>query len=902
MAETGNKKKHMKVAPMPKRVPGGWYYHPHELAICGFSGSGKTTLILKLIEYWANRGRFSAYLKHDAHVIDMDKEGKDSFRAWEAEAQIVGIQSAGEHALRRRGGFDAFTLPASIRNADILIVEGNKRSDLPKILMLDDRGEAEEELGRGSFQSLLAIAGSSEQIDRFNSRQAAKDLGAIPRVNRDDHRRIIEIIETAFIQSMPPLLGLVLVGGRSRRMGRDKASLKLGEVSMARRALDLLAPYCKELYLSCREDQELPDDVSGVKRIPDSFQNMGPTGGILSAMREHPGKAFFVLACDMPLIEKEDISALVAARDSYKFATSFLGELEGEQFPEPLCSIYEPKFYQLGLLGMTRDLFCPRRLLSMSPVRLLEPLRKEALHNANTPQDWDRSLATASPGVQEGAEPGLLEEEENAPLLEAPAPEFPPMFAHELERIMRKMREGFLEKFRDLSESLGWDKSLGRTLAQPLVADMDQPPFNRAAMDGMAIRYADLEKGIKTFRILAGVAAGVDPAGLSWQNVQEKAGAEPMQEGMGLGLEIMTGAPVPEGFDTVIQLENYSRLEDRTIFLEKLPKGRGDNIHPQAVDYRKGDVLVPAGHKIGPADIPLVVSLGGQLEALPLPRLAILGTGSELVAPQDKPGPGQIRSSNVESLAFLARCWGVEPFRLLRLEDQRSLLKEEISGLLKEVDVLVICGGVSMGRYDYVPGILAELGVKALVHGMKQRPGKPFYIGRSYREDSNKPAWVFGLPGNPVSSFLGFRRWIIPFMIGAQADPTPVHAAGAEETRIHLSRYMPVILDEGPERQAKVVQGNGSGDFSQLLGSQGFIELRAKDASEAQNSRRDSGNTRSGEDRRGLRNLAAQKLGLAPGQEEDRKITDTIDAAGPRDGQEDLTYPYYPWMPGNSGL
>ena len=887
--------KSMKEAVLPKRTEAGWYYHPFEAAVCGFSGSGKTTLLTALLAYWKERGRTCAYLKHDAHFFEMDVEGKDTARATEAGAQTVGIQSAEKHAVLGSGRFGRFSLPSAVRDADVLLIEGNKRSDIPKVLLLDDRGEALAGLAAGQFSELVAVAGPAALIGAPELRPALESSGleSVPVLDRDDISGIAACFETDFERRVPPLTGLVLVGGRSTRMGTDKAGLLLDGRSLARRMANLLGPVCDQVFLSCRADQDLPLDAARIPRIFDSFAGLGPLGGILSAMQQHPGKAFFVLACDLPRVEPFDISTLVASRDPFRFATAYTGVLRGESFPEPLCTIYEPKFFGRGLEGIGVDVSCPRRLLSMSRVQTQAPLRDGALANANTPADWEASTGNLETGAGDrqtdagsgiGApadlrtsavtqKPGAADHRMGAPeqklgvgsgngaadhrtgagdrqtdagsgagpdqALSAAfshsqsstkAPSMP-VYPAQVDELLAPAASQLAAHCTKRVEDVELANATGRVLAKDLLSDIDQPPFNRAAMDGIAVRGQDLEAGETEFQVKETAAAGGNPESLSWQKLVEDS-----PDGRPIAVEIMTGAAVPPGFDTVVRIEDLETVEAGKTKVLRLPKKIWSNVHRQGEDYSEGQVLLTAGTSITAGHLPLVASAGGRISVQGRPRLAILCTGSELVDPSRLPGPGQIRSSNLESLRGLCASWGIDPVHAARIHDDRSELAAVIGRFLESADVLVVCGGVSKGRFDYVPGILGELGAETLVQGMKQRPGKPLYVGRLSGSGSNGAGadsespnikWIFGLPGNPVSSFVNFRRYVLPFLVGSAAGPIRVSVDGLERVDHDLVRFPAARLESAPggRPRALAIRGNGSGDFSQLAGSDGFVEV-----------------------------------------------------------------------------
>jgi molybdenum cofactor guanylyltransferase len=193
---------------------------------------------------------------------------------------------------------------------------------------------------------------------------------------------------------LPPLYGLVLAGGRSRRMGRDKAALAYQDgVPHARRTADLLAGVCERVFVSCRADQVTGDDpaLAGIEKIPDSFDIGGPLNGILSALAAHPHAAFLVAACDLPFLSAEALSTLVAGRDATKPLTVFENPAR-ENFLEPLCAIYEPSYTGQARIAMARGLTCPTKIADALDAKRLQPGDALFLENANRPEDYERAL------------------------------------------------------------------------------------------------------------------------------------------------------------------------------------------------------------------------------------------------------------------------------------------------------------------------------------------------------------------------------------------------------------------------------------------------------------------------------------------------------------------------------
>ena len=384
-------------AVLPRRNRGGWYYHPFEISVSGFSGSGKTTLISALIRRFRENGISPAYIKHDAHRFVMDREGKDTWRAFEAGAQAVFIRDRTHNAVITDGDFDQAAAEQSILRSDCLFIEGNKHSDIPKLFMLDSDNEGIELLREGPGDpSVIAAAGPPALLKHVPA--------GMRTVDRDDIEGIYGLITEHFCRARPPLYGLVLMGGRSERMGRDKAALVYRGVSQAERALGLIRERCERCFFSVRPSQNPGPGVESAVReksaelIPDRFLELGPMGGILSAQSVYPGAAWLVLGVDLPLLRGEDIDELLSFRNPLKFASCFgtnrsrRGELLDYLLPEPLCAVYEPKSYARMLALLGRGIECPRAFLRASDTVIQKPEREEAAFNANSPEQRTEAL------------------------------------------------------------------------------------------------------------------------------------------------------------------------------------------------------------------------------------------------------------------------------------------------------------------------------------------------------------------------------------------------------------------------------------------------------------------------------------------------------------------------------
>ncbi|QJW89376.1 molybdopterin molybdotransferase MoeA [Spirosoma taeanense] len=363
------------------------------------------------------------------------------------------------------------------------------------------------------------------------------------------------------------------------------------------------------------------------------------------------------------------------------------------------------------------------------------------------------------------------------------------------------------------AETVSLTSALGRVLRQTIRADRDFPPFNRVAMDGIAIRFTDFANGQRTFPVV-----GMQRAGQPQQTLSQANSC----------LEIMTGAMLSIGADTVIRYEDVTITDGQaTIEIEDVQPGQ--HVHRQATDRRSGDELLSAGRLIGPAELAVAASVGQtELSVTSLPRVALISTGDELVDVSETPLPHQIRRSNTYLLQAALASLGVTA-TLHHIVDDETILADRLSAILRENDLLILSGGVSAGKADFVPDVLARLGVKKHFHKIEQRPGKPLWFGTSADGKT-----VFGLPGNPVSTVLCAYRYVMPYLrTSLGLPPAPVRYARLTTSftfRPELTYFLPVRVSSEPDGHsvAHPLPGSGSADFANLLDVNAFMELPAK--------------------------------------------------------------------------
>ncbi|MDT0631562.1 molybdopterin-guanine dinucleotide biosynthesis protein B [Rubrivirga sp. S365] len=350
-------------------------FHPFEVALCGYSGSGKTTLACRLLERWRDRYRVG-FVKHDVHRFAIDTPGKDTRRATEAGAAGVMINDPHHFARISTLPYSAVERASAFIDADFVVAEGFKRSDLPKLLVLDADGRAEREHRDGVFSNVLAVVGPDS---------APPGLG-VPFLHRDDVDGVADLVEGHVRgRAESPLYGLVLVGGQSRRMGRPKWAIEYQGEPQAARTARLLGDVCERVFLSVRPGQTT--EALGLPTLPDQFPSWGPAAGILTAMEAEPGAAWLVAACDLPFLDAPTLAALATGRDRLRIATAYRSAHDG--LPEPLCTVWEPRARQRLLQAASIGIACPRRVLRESRPCLLDLDDSRALDNANTPADFE---------------------------------------------------------------------------------------------------------------------------------------------------------------------------------------------------------------------------------------------------------------------------------------------------------------------------------------------------------------------------------------------------------------------------------------------------------------------------------------------------------------------------------
>ena len=359
-------------------------------------------------------------------------------------------------------------------------------------------------------------------------------------------------------------------------------------------------------------------------------------------------------------------------------------------------------------------------------------------------------------------------------------------------------------------ESVDLARAVGRILIGDVVADRPVPAFDRICMDGYAFPWESFQAGRREFQV-----RGVARAGHPREALADPQGC----------LEAMTGAVLPNGCDTVIQVERTERIDDgRVRFLvDQLAKGA--NVHETGRDRRTGDDVIETPALVGPGEIAALASLGFvRPKVLRLPKIVLVSCGDELVEPGRVPLSHQVRQSNVWGIAASLELAGFGRPEIHHIPDEEAKLQQKLSSFVREFDAVVLSGGVSMGKWDLLPAVLEALGVEKLLHGVAQQPGMPLWMGMS-----PNGGLVAGLPGNPLSSLTCFARHVRPILERSAGLPRrafQVLLAEVVKSAPKKTRFVPVKLErQGIAQVAIPVPVAGSGDWAGVVGTEGFVEI-----------------------------------------------------------------------------
>ncbi|MDF1697499.1 MAG: molybdopterin molybdotransferase MoeA [Saprospiraceae bacterium] len=356
-------------------------------------------------------------------------------------------------------------------------------------------------------------------------------------------------------------------------------------------------------------------------------------------------------------------------------------------------------------------------------------------------------------------------------------------------------------------ENVATTQAIGRVLAEDIFADRQMPPFDRVTMDGIAICFASYQDETTLFPIEA-----VGPAGAPQLTLKDASYC----------IEIMTGASLPKGTDTVVRYEDLDKSEAGVRILK--PVRKGQNIHWKGSDHSENSILLKAGLEIKAIDINVLATVGkSSVNVMKSPKVAVISSGDELVDIDHTPAEYQIRKSNVHMISARLNQLGVES-KCFHFKDKEEEIFSEMTTILDQYDVLVMSGGVSKGKFDFIPEVLDRIGFKKGFHKVAQRPGKPFWFG------TKEEKTVFAFPGNPVSTLACFQKYFLPWLEKTTGQVFPILKVVLSEDVLFkpsLTYYAQAFIEQKSDGRfyATVSHGNGSGDIVNPSSMHGFLEF-----------------------------------------------------------------------------
>jgi molybdopterin-guanine dinucleotide biosynthesis protein A len=384
-------------------MAGGHQYAPFEIGVCGIPGAMDSPAVSALLGKLASTYRVGIVRRALRSAAASSSDG-----AHQAASGPVLTRGEESFSYSGAGEIDRVLVPALWQEADVVVAEAGAQEPIAKIVLLDPSASLLDEIESGGARNILAFIlpaglpdGLRERCRRIAAQPATGPAGsskpALIEAHETDRIARLVLSHLTVRAASTPLYGLVLSGGASSRMKRDKAAIPYHGLPQVRYAYALLERVCERVFVSLRSERSGEVLFSGLDQLPDRFLGIGPVGGILTAMHEHPGAAWLVLGCDLPYVGEETLRLLAAERDPVKLATCYLSSHDA--LPEPMCAIYEPAIRPriLQFLGQGRD--CPRKTLINSRTKRIALRRPHELDNVNTPEESERALTELSRGA-----------------------------------------------------------------------------------------------------------------------------------------------------------------------------------------------------------------------------------------------------------------------------------------------------------------------------------------------------------------------------------------------------------------------------------------------------------------------------------------------------------------------
>ena len=347
------------------------------------------------------------------------------------------------------------------------------------------------------------------------------------------------------------------------------------------------------------------------------------------------------------------------------------------------------------------------------------------------------------------------------------------------------------------------DGSYGAVLAESIEADRDYPPGDRVMMDGVALAWSEYHQGRRQFELLGTVAAGDRQSSLL-----DQTGC----------LEVMTGALLPQNCDMVIPYEEVAISDNQVKIIDPRQREPGEFVHPKASDCRSGKVILKSSSRLNGPAWNIITSFGKtKVKVKQKPRIQIVSTGNVLIEVTQTRAVHKLRRSNVYGIQVSLQSRGFENINLTHLADDKEVIIRHYQKAKLEYGVLIYSGGISKGKFDYLPEVWSQLGITKYIHGVAQKPGKPMYFGIDHRSKTV----IIGLPGNPISSLVCLHRYFL--------DSAPIYAQLTRDYTFKkdLTYFLPVKLSYTTQAviKAEPLPVKNSGEFIALANSDGFLEL-----------------------------------------------------------------------------